>query len=421
VEIALLLTGNELMTGDTVDSNSAMIASTLAERGFNVGYKSTVGDLLDTLVSEIDRLTRSYPVLIINGGLGPTTDDLTAEALAKSAGLNLVENIQAKSHLLEWCTKRRIELNAANLKQVFLPDGAEVVHNPVGSAVGICIKINDCVVISTPGVPSELRAMLNAIVPERLQAAFPGARSRLIRRIKIFGLGESQLQQLIHDNLKSWPSDVGLGFRAGLPLLELKLEIDEHLHLAKRDAMEKQLSDLIGDFIIGENDETLPQVLVDMLTNSGEKVALAESCTGGAIAAQITAIAGASNVFETGVVSYSNACKSKLLGVSEKLLETYGAVSVEVVRAMAEGVLNVSNAKYAIAVSGIAGPDGGSDDKPVGTVWIAWGSKNNIVTRRFFLPARRSTFQQLVSSIAIDSLRRYLQGIHAVPDYFGRK
>jgi len=420
VDIALLLTGNELMTGDTVDSNSAMIALALAEHGFNVVYKTTVGDQLNTLVSEIERLSQSYPALIINGGLGPTVDDLTAEAMATAAAIKLVENVQAKSHLQAWCEKRRVELNTANLKQVFLPEGAEVVPNPVGSAVGFCLKLNGCLVMSTPGVPSELKAMLNDAVPECMQKAFPNARSKLIRRLRIFGLGESQLQQLIQDNVSDWPAEVVLGFRVGLPLLELKLEIAEPSDLAKRDACEKCLRDLMGDFIIGENDETLPQVLVDSLVLENKKVALAESCTGGSIAAQITGVAGASKVFETGVVSYSNACKEKVLGVSGALLEEYGAVSAEVAQAMGQGVLKVSGADYAVAVSGIAGPDGGSSEKPVGTVWIAWGSKDAMMAKRFFLPARRSTFQQLVSSIALDLLRRYLQGLNEAPNYFGR-
>lgn len=420
MDIALLLTGNELMSGDTVDSNSSMIAQSLSPNGFSIACKSTVGDDLAFLVEELDRLSAKYSVLIVNGGLGPTVDDLTTQALAQLINLPLIKNAQAEEHLKSWCAKRKVELNEANLKQALLPQNAKVIDNPVGSAVGILLQHNGCLILCTPGVPSELRAMLGGHVLEILQQAFPNAKAKLIRRLKLFGVGESQLQQLIEDQITQWPSEVVLGFRAGLPLLELKLEIGNPENLALRDRCELNLREIVGDFIVGENDQTLAQILVTQLKAKQQRIALAESCTGGGIAAQITSVPTASQAFETGIVAYSNITKENVLGVDKKLLLEKGAVSQEVVLAMAEKVIKISNANYAIAVSGVAGPDGGTDEKPVGTVWIAWGERNNLMAHKFYYPSKRGVFQTIVVSIALDLMRRYLLGNTQIPNYYGR-
>lgn len=420
MKIALLLTGNELMTGDTVDSNSSRIAHALAPEGFDIAHKVTVGDDLDLIVAELEQLSTKYSAVIVNGGLGPTIDDLTAEALARLTATKLIENADANSHVIQWCDSRGIAANTANLKQTFLPAEATVLSNPIGSAVGFALNHNGSLILCTPGVPSELTAMLEGSVRQALLQAFPDATARLVRRLKLFGIGESAAQQALVDECPDWPKEVTVGFRAGAPLLELKLEVESEAFLPLVEQCEKRLHDCMGDFIVGENDDSLASVVIALLQQQSLKLTLAESCTGGLIAAQITEIAGASSVFEAGIVSYSNNIKQQILGVAPALLDQHGAVSEEVVMAMAQGALKVSSADCVIAVSGIAGPGGGSEEKPVGTVWIAWGSAENLQAHRFNYPVGRKLFQTMISAVGLDLLRRFLCGSDR-PDYFQRE
>lgn len=420
MQIALLLTGNELMTGDTVDSNSAMIAQNLAVDGFDVAHKVTVGDDLKLLVAQMTYLAEHYPVVIVNGGLGPTIDDLTAQALANMASVQLEEHDQARQHVLHWCEHRGMEANAANLKQALLPQGAAILANPVGSAVGIEFNFKQCWFMCTPGVPSELKAMLGGSLTESLKRRFSSATSRRVRRLKLFGIGESTLQQLLIDECPDWPEQVDVGFRAGAPLLELKLESDNETEIHWQHQCEQKLRELIGDYIVGENDDSLPEIVVRSLQERGQKITLAESCTGGLIASQITSVAGASEVFEAGFVTYSNEMKSQLLNVDPFVIDAEGAVSAAVVESMAKGALSASAADYVIAVSGIAGPGGGSAEKPVGTVWLAWGDSQNINSHRFFYPVGRQMFQTMISAVALDLMRRHLLGQSGIPGYFQR-
>ena len=212
--IQLLLTGDEIMSGDTVDSNSAMIAQALAAFGLSVYRKVTVGDDRQLLQNELRALSKNADILIVNGGLGPTVDDLTAEVLAAAANCDITENPAARSHIEQWCARRNLTLNAANLKQALLPDGADIIDNPIGSAVGFQLVLNDCLVMCTPGVPSELRAMMGTVltnIEQRLGSFQPVHTLRL----QTFGLGESSAQQLIADAGIEWPAGVELGFRAG--------------------------------------------------------------------------------------------------------------------------------------------------------------------------------------------------------------
>ncbi len=420
MDIALLLTGNELMSGDTIDSNSALLAQQLADQGFNVAHKVTIGDSLPLLVREMRALAERYAAVIVNGGLGPTIDDLTAEALAELVGEPLVEHPDAREHIVKWCGERGVQANAANLKQALLPASASIIANPVGSAVGIRCDLEGSEIFCTPGVPSELRAMLEGDLTAQLSARFPGAKAPLIRRLRLFGIGESSLQQLLEDSFPDWPDAVTVGFRAGAPLLELKLQVMAESDLALRDECERQLTAAISEYLVGYDDDTLATALVDTLRDQGKVVALAESCTGGQIAAQITALPGASEVFHAGIVAYANPIKQRVLGVDADVLDQRGAVSEETVLAMARGALAQSGSDCAIAVSGIAGPDGGTDEKPVGTVWVAWGDRDAMLAHRFFYPVGRSLFQTMISAVAMDLMRRFLEGSRDVPGYFQR-
>ena len=231
-QIALLLTGNELMSGDTVDSNSAMMATHLGDVGVEIGEKCTVGDDPARLESALARLTDAFPALIINGGLGPTRDDLTSEVVAKLAGVALAEHPDALAHVNNWCARRRIAPNPANLKQAMVPEGCELIDNPRGSALGFALEINGCLVLTTPGVPGELAAMLPEVVA-RMGARLGGS-ARHIRRLQTFGIGESSVEELVRALGPEWPEQVTLGFRAGMPQLELKLSVASQTLLSEQ-------------------------------------------------------------------------------------------------------------------------------------------------------------------------------------------
>lgn len=422
MQLQLLLTGNEIMSGDTVDSNSSMIAQRLQREGYWVDRKVTVGDEFDVLVDELQQISRKADALIVNGGLGPTMDDLTAEALAKAAGINIVEHAGAKKHVVDWCDKRGFKANEANLKQAQLPEDVSLLPNAVGSAVGFALTLNDCLVLCTPGVPSELRAMLEDGIVPALNEAFPANQKSDILRYQTFGLGESGVQQMLTERFPDWPSEeVEIGFRAGAPLLEMKLRVAPTCSKELRQKCEQDFLSVIGDYVIGRDDTTMASAMVELLSERKQSIALAESCTGGLIASQLTSVPGSSEVFEAGIVSYSNAIKQSVLGVSQTTLEKHGAVSEACVLEMARGALNLSGADHAIAVSGVAGPGGGSDEKPAGTVWIAWGGKDDLQARRFYYPLGRSMFQTITAALALDLVRRNMLQLGSEPAYFQRR
>ncbi|MEC8439028.1 MAG: nicotinamide-nucleotide amidohydrolase family protein, partial [Pseudomonadota bacterium] len=351
-------------------------------------------------------------------GLGPTEDDLTAELVAEVAGQALANHPSAIEHLKAWCERRGLDLNASNLKQALLPEGADLVANPIGSALGFALEVNGALVITTPGVPVELTAMLPEIC-DRV-ASRVGGGTVFIRRLQTFGIGESTIQELVNARTDDWPNGVTLGFRSGLPQLELKLQVDDASLLDNRDDAEDLLHELIGDHIIGYDDEQLAMSLQRALLDRQMSVTAAESCTGGLIASLITREAGSSQVFGSGFVTYSNTAKSSVLSVPEASLAQYGAVSEPVVLAMLAGALEKSGADIGIAVSGIAGPGGGSDDKPVGTVWMAWGTTAHHRAIRLQVPGSRERFQILVAAIGLDIMRRQVLELPPIPHYIQR-
>ncbi|MDH4042275.1 MAG: CinA family nicotinamide mononucleotide deamidase-related protein [Gammaproteobacteria bacterium] len=420
LKVQLLLTGNEIMSGDTVDSNSALIARRLGELAITVHRKVTVGDDVALLQAELAAMADDSDLVIVNGGLGPTVDDLTAEVLARVTGVGLEEHPDALAHLQDWCGRRRLPLNAANLKQAMLPAGAGIVPNPIGSAVGFEMPVGSCRVICTPGVPGELAAMLDGIVAD-LARRMDRPMQRSILRLQTFGLGESTAQQMISDGISDWPAEVELGFRAGAPQMEIKLSIDDSAALPARQRCREQLEQLFGDHIIGEGDTTLATRVLELLRERGATLTTAESCTGGLIASMLTRIPGSSEAFHAGFVTYANNIKHTVLGVDEQVLAREGAVSEPVVRQMALGAIERSGAQYAIAVSGIAGPDGGTPEKPVGTVWLAWGSRDNLRSLCLRWPVERTLFQTMIAAAGLDMIRRTLLGLDSEPRYFGQR
>lgn len=420
LNVQLLLTGSELMSGDITDTNSVFMSQELLEQGIDVRRKVTVADDMQQLEEEISSISLQADVLVINGGLGPTTDDLTAEALARVAGVSLTENAESKTHLESWCARRGFALDKSNLKQAMLPEGIRVLPNPVGSAVGFSLEHNGCLIICTPGVPSEMKHMwTDSVVPAILEK-IPDEHFSLTRYFPVFGVGEAPIQDRL-TSVADWPDTVETGYRAGAPLVDVKLTIRHPDHKDDLDRAEASLIQLLGTHIISNREHGLGGTLVDLLKAEKKTVTCAESCTGGKIASLITAVPGSSEVFEAGYVTYSNRIKTKALGVRETTLEANGAVSEAVVKEMLAGALEQSGADIGVAVSGVAGPGGGSEEKPVGTVWIAWGSGDSMKTVQFYYPGTRSAFQMFVATAALDLMRRDIQKLSDTPAYFARR
>lgn len=418
--VQLLLTGNELMAGDIVDSNSAMIAQQLKELGLEITRKVTIADDLALLVNEINLLAEQSDILIINGGLGPTIDDLTALALAKATNVELAEHPEALDHLTRWCKRRGATLNAPNLKQTILPKDCDIIPNKNGSAVGFKVNHLHCDIYCTPGVPNELKTMLVEEISPNIAKNLPSDLISDVTRLQVFGLGESVLQKMVDEQLPDWPNNIDLGFRAGMPLLEIKLTTTSQEAHKQKHIWEAKLVKVLSDHLIARVDAkplSLADHVLSKIADKNLKITTAESCTGGLIASMITQVPGSSALFEAGFVTYSNSMKTKLLGVPEKMLAEHGAVSEEVVIAMAQGALERSSADLAIAVSGIAGPEGGSDEKPVGTVCIAWGSKDNLKSICLLMPLSRHYFQKYVAAIGLDLIRRELINSQETPLY----
>lgn len=414
------------MSGDITDTNSVMIADHLKRLGLNINRKSVVGDNLALLCEQLQLQSQQSRVLIVNGGLGPTVDDMTVNAICNSFEIDCVLNKQSHQHLENWCERLGFPLDQANLKQAYLPQGCDVIANPVGSAVGFSVIANDCLIICTPGVPRELKAMLEGEIPSAIQAFFNQQNQPLeqiiTKRIHTFGLGESSLQQRIFEENFSWKDDIELGFRSGAPTLEVKVSASRDQESLLEQAYQ-DLQSFIGDYICSLGDQSQPANLIALLKQQGKTLTTAESCTGGLISATLTSESGASDVFDAGFVTYSNKMKSSVLGVDSQLIKEHGAVSEPVVLAMAKGALEKSGADLAVAVSGVAGPNGGSEINPVGSVWIAWGEKHkesdqvDLQAIKLFYPMGRKHFQTMVTGAALDLIRRNLLGITAEPRY----
>ena len=415
LQLCLLMTGTELMTGDIIDSNSAYLGHVFSEINLDIVEKVTIADNKDLLIEQIQRLTTHYPILFMNGGLGPTEDDLTAEVLAKVAKQPIVRHKDAEQHVITWCEQRGLAVNQANLKQADLPQSATIFPNAPGSAAAFYLTINGCLVIATPGVPSELKTITQRDILPFLQSRFTLPAIQPWQQYQLFGTGESSLQQLLNDSFPSIRDDYEIGFRANFPYVELKLR-----NKTAQTQAPTALLNYLDELIIGGAHAKIANNLVNLLSERQLTISCAESCTGGLIASELTKVSGSSAAFHGGIVSYSNAIKEKLLGVPADALTQHGAVSETVALAMLAGIFEQTASDYAIAVTGIAGPNGGSDEKPVGTVFIAFGSQQQRQVIKLCIRLTRHDFQKLVATIALDLIRRQVLGLSLTPHYLTR-
>lgn len=409
----ILTVGTELLLGQIVDTNAAWISQRLAEAGIDVFYKTTVGDNWGRIEAALRLALGRSDILIITGGLGPTEDDLTRDVLAGVLERPLREDPAVLAHIQQRFAHRRIPMAENNRKQALVPEGAEVLHNPRGTAPGLLIRQAGRLIACMPGVPAEMKPMcLEQVIP-RLREAF-GIRGRIVSRIlKTCGISESTLDQRIGDYFRTMRNpSIGVLAHKGEIHVRLTCKGDDPQTITEQlDELEAQIRERLGHLVFARDEEPLEGVVGRLLRERKETLALAESCTGGLVASRLTDVAGSSDYFERGVVAYSLPAKTALLDVPASLLETPGAVSLEVARAMAEGIRRRGGTTYGLAVTGIAGPTGGSPERPVGTVCIALAWEGADSAREFRLLGDRDLVKYRASQMALELLRRHLLGV----------
>ena len=374
MKATIITIGDEILIGQIVDTNSASIARKLNNAGITIVEKCSIGDTREEIIATVGRAMERSEVVIITGGLGPTKDDITKHTLAKMFNSELRYNATEGEHVRQLLERRGIAFTDLNRGQAMLPECCTVLHNAHGTAPGMWFDTErGGVVVSLPGVPFEMEHLMDDEVIPRLKARFE-LMSILHLTLITRGIPESILAERISEWEDALPNYMHLAYLPAPNVVRLRLsayDVDEQEARRAMNLEFEKLRTIIGDNIVGMEGATLEERVHEILTARGLKLAVAESCTGGTIASKFTAIAGASQYFMAGVVSYSNASKRDILGVSQESLNRYGAVSEQVAREMAEGVRRIAGADYAIATTGIAGPTGGSDEKPVGTVWMA--------------------------------------------------
>jgi nicotinamide-nucleotide amidase len=412
MNIEILITGNEIRSGAVIDKNSVHIAKKLEEAGFNVMRHSCVGDSIDDLVLVLQEIGSRSDVALVTGGLGPTPDDLTAQAAAISVGVDLVLDLPALRRIEDYFKARNRIMPDSNKKQAMLPRGAKIILNPVGTAPGFMLKIDRCLFFFLPGVPFEMQRMLSDTVLAQLEKLRGNVcEYSMTKTISTFGLTESATAERVSGISGMFP-EINFGFRAKFPEIQIKLygrgKNKEAIHHRMNKASAAIIEE-IGDNVFSEDESPMEAVVGRLLLKQNAKIAVAESCTGGLISHLLTNVPGSSNYFLFSGVTYSNEAKQKVLGVSSETLEHYGAVHENTAKEMAAGVRRIAASDYGLATSGIAGPDGGTDEKPVGTVCIGIATRRSTKGFRFLFPFNnRWRNKKIFAMKSLDILRRHL-------------
>jgi nicotinamide-nucleotide amidase len=407
---AIVSTGDELTTGRIVDSNSSWIADKLFEMGIDVACVITVGDYPDRLEWAWREAAARADVVVSTGGIGPTADDLTSETVARVVGVPLHEDAAAAAHVRGLFASIGREMPANNLKQALVPVGAAIIANRLGTAPGYRIACGDTQLVVLPGVPREMKPMMEETVLPWLRGQRGGA-VHLARVFQTFGITESGLDELVAGVVA--PDEGRVSFRASFPEVSMRIVVHGDPDEA-RDRLagaSRRVRERLGPYCYGEGAVTMEEIAGLALRERGLQVALAESCTGGLVGHRLTNVPGSSAWVRGGVVAYANESKESLLGVHGRTLAAHGAVSAETAVEMAAGVRRVLGADLGLAVTGIAGPDGGSEEKPVGTVCFGLAGESGTVSARYQLWGTRDWVKLLASQVALDWLRRYALGL----------
>ncbi len=412
--------GNELLIGDTINTNAAWLGRFLTEKGFTNDQIITLPDGYEVIFNAVHDAIQTADLTIITGGLGPTHDDITKKVLADLFDSKLVENENVLNHIKKIFEKRGFQLSKSNIEQALVPDNCEVLFNKQGTAPGMLFSRNGKYVAALPGVPYEMKWITENQLSEKLQVYFPDSELWATRYYKTAGVPESTLSDDVIGDLSDFlnngveiaylPSPGGVTIRAGVSALS-EPEADKKLRLLNEYIYEKA-----EDIIFGEGREySLSEAVGELLAQQSKTIAVAESCTGGLLSNSLTDIPGSSRYVKGGVVAYENDVKVNLLKVSEPEMEQFGAVSKQVALQMARGVAEKLNADIGVSTTGIAGPDGGTEDKPVGTVWLGfWINGENFAIHALFTNDRIINKERTVM-VALETIRRRLKGLKSYP------
>jgi len=413
----ILTVGTELLLGQIVDTNAAFIAERLAAAGIDLYCKTTVGDNAARIEAALRQALGRAQVVLCTGGLGPTEDDLTRDVVAKVTGRPLRLAPALLAQIQARFARRGIPMPKNNERQAQVPEGAEVLENPRGTAPGLLLRLPpDRTVILLPGVPAEMRPMLTETVLPRLREAYVlkgQIRSRVLRTT---GVSESKVDECLGDLWAEPNPTIALLARSGEIHVRLTAKAEDEAALTRLlDHREAQVRERLGDIVFGRDEESLEVVVGRLLLARGLTLAVAESCTGGLLGHRVTNVPGSSAYFERGVVVYSDRAKTDLLGVPPGLIATKGAVSADVAAAMAEGMRERVRMDLAVAVTGIAGPTGGSPEKPVGLTYIALAHAGGVAVHEFRFFTDRELNKQRAALTALDLIRRHLLGLPPGP------
>lgn len=406
----IITIGDEILIGQVVDTNSAWMGEQLNLCGVEVYQITSVHDNHDQILQAIAEAEKRADLVLITGGLGPTKDDITKKVLCRYFNCGLVMNEQVLQHVTQMLSRRNVAINQLNKDQALVPEKCTVLHNANGTAPGMWFEQNDTIFVAMPGVPFEMEGLMKNEVLPRLQHNGK-AKSIYHQTILLQGIAESMLAEKLEQWETNLPSFIKLAYLPSPLMIRLRLSAygnDPQLLKEEVSAQIDKLKAIIPAYIFGYNNDTLAGVTGQLLAQSNATVAIAESCTGGTIAQLFTANPGSSAYFKGAVVAYANETKTALLGVRPKTIETHGAVSREVALEMAEGAKRALNTDYAIATTGIAGPDGGTPEKPVGTVWIAIAGKHQVLVERYTFAHNRERNIIRSAQTAINLLRQLI-------------
>ncbi|MDY6801157.1 MAG: competence/damage-inducible protein A [Bacteroidota bacterium] len=406
----IITIGDELLIGQVVDTNAAWIANKLNLLGIDIHKIVSISDKKESIFKALEQVDKSTSLVILTGGLGPTNDDITKIALAKYFRVKLVMNGQVLENIKTFVSKRNADLNERNKQQALVPENCSVIQNTIGTAPGMWFENRDKIIISMPGVPFEMKEMMNNQILEKLKKRYKDF-FILHKIILTQGLSESKLAEMLEEWEKTLPKELSVAYLPSPGIIKLRItgkgknwKYLEEMIQNKVETLKK----IIPDYICGYDEEKLEESLGKLLKQKNATVSVAESCTGGNIGQLITSIPGSSEYFKGGIIAYSNEIKENILNVNKRNIEIYGAVSKQVVEEMAQSVLKLFNTNFSIATSGIAGPTGGSREKPVGTTWIAVSSKDTVISQKFIFGDQRNRNIQRASLTAINMLQKLI-------------
>jgi len=404
----IITIGDEILIGQVIDTNSAWMAEQLNLTGIRVNRITSISDTQEEIINALTEASQRADIVLMTGGLGPTNDDITKKTLAGYFNSTLVFNEETFENISRLFEKRGFRMNEANRLQACIPACCRPVTNPEGTAPGMWFEENGKIFISMPGVPFEMKAIMAGSVLPELKKRFN--RDAIIHKTVLTqGVGESWIAEKIAGWEAQLPSFIKLAYLPQPGLVRLRLTATGSDIAVLKEQVDLEINKLLAiipDIIFGYDAEKLEEIVGKLLVKSGKTLSIAESCTGGYISHLITSVPGSSAYFKGSVISYSNEIKLNELGVDSFLIDRYGAVSEEVVKAMADGIRYKYHTDYAIAVTGIAGPDGGTPEKPVGTVWIAVASEKNLITRVFQMGEHRMRNIHKSALSALNMLRK---------------